>query len=109
MKGGLWDNQPIILLHADDSFKNITLRLRPGDRIWFSGTLSQELQGNYLLGDKTAPMIILDELGCLICHTSDIRSVKRPNRNAIRDTLNLTISGLKFLLNFVFNPIIIFK
>lgn len=77
MKSGMWGNNAEILLVADHSFTNFSLNIYPGDKIWFSGTLlNNGLEDESLLGGSE-PHIALEEIGCLACHSIDLKSYKR--------------------------------
>ncbi|XP_076240240.1 wolframin ER transmembrane glycoprotein wfs1 isoform X2 [Calliopsis andreniformis] len=110
MKSGMWGNNAEISLVADHSFTNFSLNIYPGDKIWFSGMLlNDDLTGESLLGGAK-PQIELEEIGCLACHSIDLKSCKRYKYHI---TLSSIFSdlwlGLKTVLNFLFNPIVMFK
>ncbi|GLH03547.1 Wolframin [Gryllus bimaculatus] len=109
MKSGMWGTAAEISLIADNSFRNFTLALRPGDRVWFTGTLLNEGKGDNLLGGQT-PQIDLLEIGCLGCHVSEIAIHKKiPVSFDAMSLLSYVYVGIKSVLNFVFNPLVIFK
>ncbi|XP_076295435.1 wolframin ER transmembrane glycoprotein wfs1 isoform X2 [Lasioglossum baleicum] len=110
MKSGMWGNNAEILLIADHSFTNFSLNIYPGDKIWFSGSLlNYGLKEESLLGGSE-PHVQLEEIGCLACHSIDLKSYKRYKYHI---TLSSIISDLclsiKTVLNFLFNPIVMFK
>ena len=82
MKSGMWGKGAEVILIADNSFRNFTLALRPGDRVWFSGYLmsgsgseEKEVSDNLLGGLK--PLVDLEEIGCLGCHRSELQIHKK--------------------------------
>lgn len=109
MKSGMWGTAAEVLLVAEHSFQNFTLALKPGDRVWFSGTLLNDGKGDYLLGGKK-PQVDLQEIGCLGCHITDMGIYKK-NTVSLDSVaiLSYLYVGVKSVLNFVFNPLVIFK
>ncbi|XP_014487408.1 PREDICTED: wolframin isoform X2 [Dinoponera quadriceps] len=110
MKNGMWGSTTEIFLVADHSFANFSLNIYPGDKIWFSGTLlNNGLERESLLGGSE-PHIDLEEIGCLACNSLDLKSCKRYK---YRITLSSIIGDLclsiKTVLNFLLNPIVMFK
>lgn len=110
MKNGMWGSNAEVLLVADHSFTNFSLNIYPGDKIWFSGTLSNyELEEEALLGGAE-PHIELEEIGCLACHSIDLKSYKRYRYNITFSSIISDLClGMKAVLNFLLNPIVIFK
>ncbi|XP_012281562.1 wolframin [Orussus abietinus] len=110
MKSGMWGSNAQILLIADHSFTNFSLSIYPGDKIWFSGVLMNTgLQGDSLLGGSK-PQIDLEEVGCLACHIYDLKSYKRYRYQITLTAIVHDIYlGVKTVLNFLFNPLVIFK
>ncbi|XP_076677907.1 wolframin ER transmembrane glycoprotein wfs1 isoform X1 [Andrena cerasifolii] len=110
MKSSIWGNNAEILLVADHSFTNVSLNIYPGDKIWFSGTLLNDgLEEESLLGGSK-PQIELEEMGCLACHSIDLKSYKRYRYHmTFRSVLSDLYLGLKTVLNFLLNPIVMFK
>ncbi|XP_006608269.1 wolframin isoform X1 [Apis dorsata] len=110
MKSGMWGNNAEILLVADHSFTNFSLNIYPGDKIWFSGTLlNNGLKDESLLGGSE-PHIALEEIGCLACHSIDLKSYKRYKYHiTISSILSDLYLGIKTVLNFLLNPIVMFK
>lgn len=110
MKSGMWGNNAEILLVADHSFTNFSLNIYPGDKVWFSGILLNEgLTGESLLGGNE-PRVELEEIGCLACHSIDLKSYKRYKYHlTFSSILSDLWLGVKTVLNFLFNPIVMFK
>ncbi|XP_033220611.1 wolframin isoform X2 [Belonocnema kinseyi] len=110
MKSGMWGSNAEVILLGDQSFKNFSLNIYPGDKIWFSGSLlNSGLESESLLGGSE-PHIDLEEAGCLACHTIDLKSSKRFRYQInLKKILKDVFLGLKTVLNFLFNPIVIFK
>lgn len=110
MKNGMWGSNAEVILIGDRSFTNFSLNIYPGDKIWFSGALMNTgLEGEAMLGGSD-PHIELEEAGCLACHSIDLKSFKR-NRYQINVNVVLkhAYKGIKTVLNFLLNPIVIFK
>ncbi|XP_050594542.1 wolframin [Bombus affinis] len=110
MKSGMWGSNAEILLNADHSFTNFSLNIYPGDKIWFSGTfLNNGLEDESLLGGSE-PHIELEEIGCLACHSIDLKSYKRYKSHiTVSSILSDLCLGIKTVLNFLLNPIVMFK
>ncbi|KAG7189987.1 hypothetical protein KM043_006145 [Ampulex compressa] len=110
MKSGMWGSNAEVVLVADHSFVNFTLNIYPGDKIWFSGTLSNDgLESESLLGGSE-PHVELEEIGCLACHSIELRSYKRYRyRMTFNSVMNNLWLSLKTVLNFLLNPIVMFK
>ena len=111
MKNGMWGSPAQVILLGDRSFANFTLNIYPGDKIWFAGQLTNDanLQADSLLGGAN-PHVYLEEVGCHVCHTIDLKTQKR-NRHKIKlnDVIRGFYQGFKTILNFLCNPIVIFK
>ncbi|CAK9807554.1 wfs1 [Anthophora quadrimaculata] len=110
MKSGMWGNNAEILLIADHSFTNFTLNIYPGDKIWFSGTLlNYGFRDESLLGGFE-PHVELEEIGCLACHSIHLNSYKRHSYHiTFSSILSDLCLGVKTVLNFLLNPIVMFK
>nr|CAD7393178.1 unnamed protein product [Timema cristinae] len=109
MKSGMWGTGALVSLVADDSFRNFTMALRTGDRVWFTGLLMNGMTSDSLLGGPS-PQVDLEEIGCLGCHTSELQIHKKPVVGAGNGTLlGYLYTGIKSVLNFVFNPLVIFR
>ncbi|KAF7382696.1 hypothetical protein HZH66_013098 [Vespula vulgaris] len=110
MKSGIWRSNAEIVLIADHSFTNFSLSIYPRDKIWFSGTLSNTgLEKESLLGGGE-PHIELDEISCLACHSADLKSFKRHKYHiTLTSIVNNFWLGIKTVLNFLLNPIVLFK
>lgn len=97
------------LLTAGDVFGNFTRHLQLNDRIWFEGTLKSKIlqtrKEEDLLQPSEEPLVELQSAGCLSCR-KDIKSVERARGDSI---LSVMQTSLKYLLNAIFNPILIFK
>lgn len=110
MKNGMWGSNAEVVLIGDRSFANFSLNIYPGDKIWFSGTLMNTgLENESMLGGAD-PHIGLEEAGCLACHAIDLKSAKRYQYQLnLNSTLKYAYLGIKTILNFLLNPIVIFK
>lgn len=110
MKNGVWGSTTEIYLVADHSFANFSLNIYPGDKIWFSGTLlNGDLEEESLLGGFK-PHIELEQIGCLACNSIDLKSYKRYRyRITLSSIVKDLCLSLKTVLNFLLNPIVMFK
>ncbi|XP_034948653.1 wolframin [Chelonus insularis] len=111
MKNGIWGSNAEIILLGDDSFANFSLHIYPGDRIQFNGILSNDKGEKETLLGGMRPHVRLEEVQCLLCHTSDLKAYKRNKKyqfslNLISQTF---IVGMKTVLNFLLNPLVVFK
>lgn len=107
MKWEIWGKAAESILIVEDFFKNFTFALRPSDHVWFKGNLINE---NCPQGDFK-PHIVIDEIGCLDCHNTEITQVKLNVKEevTIEDTAVFLFNGVRSVLNFLFNPIVTFK
>lgn len=103
---GLWrTGETEAVLVADNSFKNFTKALSSGDRIWFSGVLVGNANG---ILDVRIPRVELLEIACLSCQDTTLSAVKRTQLMSLL-TLKDLYTGIKTILNFLFNPLVIFR
>lgn len=105
MKSSRWNGiESVIEIRAEDSLRNFTLYLKPKDNIWFSGVLNHpETIGSDRL------RITADELGCISCENKSLTSLKKQkNKFTSQYLLKEVYNGFKRILNFVFNPVLIF-
>lgn len=111
MKSGIWGSTTEIRLVADHSFTNFSLNIYPGDKIWFAGALlNNGLETESLLGGAE-PHIDLEEVGCLACNSLDLKtSYKRyRHRISLSSIIRDLCLSVKTVLNFLLNPIVMFK
>ncbi|XP_043265521.1 wolframin [Colletes gigas] len=110
MKSGMWGNNAEVVLVTDHSFANFSLNMYPGDKIWFSGTLLNDgLREESLLGGSE-PHIQLEEIGCIACHSNQLKSYRRYKYHiTLSSILSDLCLGVKTVLNFLLNPIVMFK
>lgn len=92
---------PPIALIIDNSLKNFTQQLQRMDKIWFSGVLTRVSS----LG--TEVRIAAEELGCINCQNQDLGSAKIHNPSLI--TADSLKRALNQILNFILNPVIVFR
>lgn len=106
MKSGMWGKTAETVLVMENFFRNFTFALQPSDHIWFKGSLVNE---GWLSGLR--PHVVVDAIGCLDCHNSVLTQIKLNTKEEIKlgDVLEFLYSGAKCVLNFLFNPIVIFK
>lgn len=113
MQYRMWDKGIKIVLEASDPFKNFTFALKQDDHIWFKGTLrnNKERGADGFLG---GPLIHvkLDEIGCISCANNKLTEF---NIDFKKQSLDLTklasdiYMSVKFVLNFLLNPLFVFK
>lgn len=111
MKSGIWGSTTEIRLVADHSFTNFSLNIYPGDKIWFSGTLLNDgLEKESLLGG-TDPHVDLEEAGCLACNSLDLNTSYKRHRYhiSLSSIVRALCLSVKTVLNFLLNPIVMFK
>ncbi|XP_076631079.1 wolframin ER transmembrane glycoprotein wfs1 [Colletes latitarsis] len=110
MKSGMWGNNAEVVLVTDHSFANFSLNMYPGDKIWFSGMLLNDgLKEESLLGGSE-PHIELEEIGCIACHSNQLKSYRRYKYHiTLSSILSDLCLGVKTVLNFLLNPIVMFK
>lgn len=116
ISSGLLIKPAEVILRAQHSFMNFSNSLNSSDRIWFKGILlkNDKLNVNadrkcneYM--DSNKPVIDLLGIGCLSCINSELESVIMPNKLLLNNRIKDLYGGLKYLLNVLFNPLIIFK
>ncbi|KAM3960677.1 wolframin ER transmembrane glycoprotein wfs1 isoform 1-T1 [Aphomia sociella] len=110
--GGLLKRHAEISIQFDDHFKNFTHQLRADDKIRFKGVLSNE-PGLYNIGAKDL-YIKGHEIHCLECKEArGTITTKTPSvckfSELFKTIVNDCIVSTKYILNFLLNPIIIFK
>lgn len=107
MISGIWSKSADIKLILNDYFKNFTFSLKPNDHIWFKGVLHYE---DNLIGGVAAHVKV-DEIGCLACHNLSLTQVNlnQQTKFKVEDIISYLYQGLKCVLNFLFNPVVIFK
>lgn len=110
MKSGIWGSNGELILMADHSFANFSLNIYSGDKIWFVGTLTNSgLEGETMLGGSR-PHLQLEEVGCHVCHTTKLKPFKRHrHRITVTSVMKDVYLGVKSVLNFLLNPLVIFK
>ncbi|XP_055380957.1 wolframin isoform X2 [Condylostylus longicornis] len=116
MQSGLLSRPTTLYLKVKHHFGNFTNELRISDRIWFSGKLLNIRNGklmdypqDMILGSGK-PVVEIDGLGCVYCHNKDLTSIELRAKNEVFDARMRDLTrGVKYLLNAIFNPLIIFK
>lgn len=110
--GGLLKRHAEISVIFDHYFTNFTRLLRTDDRIRFKGVLSND-NAPYNIGTK-ALNIKGYEINCLECKEArgTVRS-KAPSSSKFselcRTIVNDCVVSTKYILNFLFNPVVVFK
>lgn len=113
METGLMKSSSSVLLVAQHEFGNFTRQLQANDRIWFEGAL----KGRFLeSGDELEffpaeePLIQLLSVGCLSCHNPDIKyNADTGGGFRVTNAWTALQTSIKYLLNVLFNPVLIFK
>lgn len=108
MKSGIWGKPAEIKLLLNNYFKNFTFSLKPNDHVWFKGVL---INTDSIIGGPV-PQVKIDEIGCLACHDVKLSQIKLNAQTKIikmREIVSYLYQGLKCVLNFLFNPVVIFK
>jgi len=111
MPSPFWSLVPEVKLILSDEFKNFTLRIKPKDQIWFKGTLfnNQSAGPNGILGSLTT-YVNAHEIGCISCFDHELSSFKAYTNNGFNFKYVFRLyDGFKFLLNVMFNPVLVFK
>lgn len=110
MRSLLWRLNPEVVLLLSDEFKNFTWALKKEDLIWFKGTLinSKEHGTKGMLGSFSV-YVHVEEIGCISCQNRDLSPVKLKNGAFNVRWLKMISGGFKFLLNVMFNPVLIFN
>ncbi|KAE8748291.1 hypothetical protein FOCC_FOCC004927 [Frankliniella occidentalis] len=106
MKNVLWGKSSVdAFLLADNQFRNMTFHLRPGDHIWFSGTITRIETDN-----GPEPRIDLETMGCLQCDRGPVLLWEKSHQNfSLTSLTSYFYICVRFVLNCLFNPIVIFK
>ncbi|XP_058061772.1 wolframin [Anopheles bellator] len=139
MTTGLLTKPAEIILRAQHTFGNFTQSLNYSDRIWFVGVLRGSTQALASAGSSTAtsdqqwdaggalniggpgfgvhgmrlgrkhPLIELHSVGCIQCRNPALRPVHLTEGLKVNGRMRDLLRGLKYLLNVIFNPVVIFK
>lgn len=118
MSSGMLTTPTEISLRASHAFTNFTKYLNESDRVWFKGiilkrakvnpNLSEEQRREKLSGSE--PLIDLTAIGCVSCDTDQLADTTIVTSNfKLNERIKDLRSGFKYLLNVLFNPVIIFK
>lgn len=111
MPSSFWSLTPEVYLHLTDEFKNFTLRIKSKDQIWFKGVLfnNQSAGPDGILG-ALSTHVKAKEIGCISCSDHELSSVKAYKSEGFNvDFVFKMYNALKFVLNVMFNPVLIFK
>lgn len=111
MQSGIWGHSEDVILEASHHFKNFTLGLNNNDHVWFKGTLKSTF-GNEGDNASVRPHVFLEHIGCLACHNVELTETEIIHRALHYDfqkLLNDFYMGVKFVVNVLFNPIVVFK
>ncbi|XP_058467567.1 wolframin [Malaya genurostris] len=86
---------------ADSEFDNLQFDL--------GGTAGgRSDRSNMRLGRKN-PLVELHSLGCIRCQNSELTSIHITDRLKVNARMRDLLRGIKYLLNVIFNPLVIFK
>ncbi|KAL3270028.1 hypothetical protein HHI36_009084 [Cryptolaemus montrouzieri] len=112
MASGIWGKSPEITLIVENYFRNFTMQLKPNDHIWFSGKLfnNENIGSDGILGGLK-PHVFLEEIGCHNCQKNSLTKMKMSDNNSfsIFSFMQYLYVGFKFILNALFNPVVVFK
>lgn len=112
MQSGIWGKSAEVIIMAEHAFSNFSIQLKTNDKIWFNGVLvnNLELGSDGLLGGLK-PHVYLKEIGCLACHNLNLSTYKLYSHDETDFTkiFHMLFTGLKFVLNILFNPIVVIK
>lgn len=109
MDSGMLKSASSVVIIADHAFGNFTEHLQMGDRIWFEGTLRSKMLQKEVDLSAEEPIVELDSVGCLSCHYSDLKFENPPSSVKVTSIVSAVQRSLKYLLNAIFNPVIVFK
>ncbi|KAJ8945159.1 hypothetical protein NQ318_001624 [Aromia moschata] len=112
MQSGIWGKATEVNLIVKDYFRDFVLKLKPTDHIWFKGVLlNNEIVGSDGILGGLKPHIDLEEVGCISCQNTLLTEIKLDSRNNfnINSVINAVYIGFKFILNILFNPVLVFK
>ena len=114
--GGMLYKSSDLVLRGQHFFGNFTQRLNGSDRIWFKGFLRNTKESTnggdnkqYMTLGKPKPLIHLTSMGCVNCKERDLDLVKLADSFTVNERVKDLYRGLKYLLNVLFNPLVIFK
>ncbi|XP_052744869.1 wolframin isoform X2 [Bicyclus anynana] len=110
--GGLLARGAQVALALEHAFGNVTRRLRARDRVRFRGLLANE-HGSYDIG---RPRLVVRgyELTCVDCQAArGAVSAEAPRSSKLSELcktiVNDCVVSAKYILNFILNPVIVFK
>ena len=95
------DTLPVTLL-ANHNFVNFTRKLNTDDDVWFVGTIANDEHGKV---NSASPRVHLSSITCVSCLDSELTE----STNSISFSSSYLYKFVKYLLNFFFNPLIVFK
>lgn len=105
-----------VLLTAGNEFGNFTKHLQMNDKIWFEGIVRNKiLQKDVDLLMPEEPIVDLNSVGCLVCHSPDLKFDKQGpigggvGLASVTNILSAVQTSFKYLLNAIFNPVLFFK
>lgn len=107
MRSSMWDKGHDINIQVGDYFKNFTFLLQPEDNIWFKGVLLN----NFSSPSNNQANVRLVEIGCVQCSDEKLMRVTSASLEDVnlRSIINDIFVGLKSVLNFILNPVIVVK
>lgn len=113
MDSGILKTATEVHLTAGHEFGNFTVHLQGGDRIWFEGSLKSRMWHN---DEATVdplpevPSVVLGSVGCLSCQQADLKFESSATSGVQSSSiLQVVRKSLKYLLNSIFNPILVFN
>ncbi|XP_030750298.1 wolframin isoform X2 [Sitophilus oryzae] len=111
MSSSYWSLTPVVHLALSNDFTNFTLRLKEKDQVWFKGVLynSNNNVGNDGILGSLHIYIKGNEIGCISCVDYELTTAKSNQSNAFSYFMIGFYDSWKFVLNVLFNPILIFR
>lgn len=112
--GGILKRHAELILEFDNYFTNFTRLLRADDKINFKGILVNKEA--YYIGTNN-PHVKGHELSCILCKNTNIQDVRISSKvvtsskftDLCKIIINDCVVSTKYILNFILNPIVVFK
>ena len=92
----------LVTLAASHNFLNFTRKLNTDDDVWFAGTLMSDESGKI---NSLSPRVHLTSITCVSCMDSELTETT----SSVNFSSSQLYKFVKYILNFLFNPLIVFK
>ncbi|XP_028135542.1 wolframin [Diabrotica virgifera virgifera] len=112
MHSGIWAKATELTLVVNEYFQDFVLKLKPTDHIRFKGKLfNNEADSSDAILGGLKPHVQLEELSCSSCQDTTLDEMKLTYESSINiySVMNCARVGVKFILNVIFRPFLIFK